>query len=184
MTDEQQQKKNTRLLIIIVIVVVLAGGAWWLLGRTAKHVTENSVENAIEDALSDANVNADIDIGDQTLTVTTDDGSSSITVGQDDLPDTFDSDLPVYDNATVQATATVAESNGANVSWLTTDSASDVTDYYSSALVDEGWTIDATVTIGDATSYTFSKDSRQGTVSISPGDDGTMIVMTVFDATE
>src|SRR3990170_1363771 len=99
-TPAQPAKSNNKLIIIVVIVVgalvVLSGIGYFANQFLAEKVTEKAIETATGGKV-------DVDADKEKITIETNDGK--LTIGQNELPKSFPSDITVYNGAKVTSSA-------------------------------------------------------------------------------
>lgn len=171
-----QKNSNTKLIIIIVVVAavlaVLGGGAYY----ANQYFAEKSAEEVIEKATG-----SKVDISDEgdKVTIETDDGKT--TIGKNEVPDSFPSDVTVYSGAEV--TATSETTSGTMISLKTSDSVSKVFDFYKSDLTSNGWTQTSAATYAGTATVTAEKGGKITSVIIGTDtdDNKTTIIISVND---
>jgi hypothetical protein len=90
------------------------------------------------------------------------------------LPSNFPKDIPIYSGAKVMSSV---EANGEQMLTLqTSDSVEKVDEYYAKSLKDENWTIEATMKLPQANTYSTKKENRKLSVNIAQGDTTTIII--------
>jgi hypothetical protein len=93
------------------------------------------------------------------------------------LPDNFPKDVPIYSGATVKATYTAGE---AMVVVLKTGATiADATKFYQDELKSNGWTIQATMNLGEGSMLQATKGERQCTITTGKDEDQTAISISV-----
>ncbi|MGN6369596.1 MAG: hypothetical protein ACTHN5_15160 [Phycisphaerae bacterium] len=98
--------------------------------------------------------------------------------GNAPMPSNFPADLPKYSGAKVLSSMASIKDNGGQVMAQTTDSASDVKDFYAKQMTDQGWTEESNTSEGaDNYHMIYSKDDRTASIHISRGDKETSIVV-------
>jgi hypothetical protein len=83
------------------------------------------------------NGNIKVDEKSGTVEISSEDGKQTFST-KSDLPDNYPSDIPVYPNATVTSAITNGEA-GSLVTWKSSDSVEDVSNYFEKELADQGW---------------------------------------------
>lgn len=159
--------------IALVIVVGLTGLSC---GKTA---TEKAAEKEIETA---TNGQADVDVSNNTVNVTTNQGSWQ--AGENvSLPTGFPDDVYVVDG-NITAAFTTNETNGYTVSIETTQSVNDLQTLYDTELKADGWNITFSMAASGSATLGGQKDNRTVSVGISSGDEGkNMVVISTFETT-
>jgi len=156
-------KKLLFLAMLVIAVGILSG---------CQNAAEKAAETAIEKS---TNGQADVDIDNDTATITTDDGS--LEVGEDvSLPDGFPSDVYIIDGTIVSA-MTLTEGESYTVSIKTDESVNSVKEEYEEELADDGWEVTMSLAIQDGFSLSATKDDRTVTLSIGTDDEETVVVI-------
>lgn len=169
-TAAQPAKSNNKLIIIVVIVVgvlaVLSGIGYFANQFLAEKVTEKAIETA-----TGGKVNVDADK--EKVTIETNDGK--LTIGQNEIPKSFPSDITVYKGAKVTSSAETDE--GLSVQLTTNDSASTVYDFYRNDLKENGWKETSNSTYGDTSMVSAEKSGKSVLITVSKdtSNDGTVI---------
>jgi hypothetical protein len=103
---------------------------------------EQAAEAAAEQALG-----GDVEVNDEGVTVTDDEGNQ-MAIGEDvSLPDNWPSDVPVYEDGTLQM-VTVQADGSANAMWNTDASPEDAAKAYGAALESAGYTSESNSNMG------------------------------------
>lgn len=153
--------------IIGVVTVALAG--------CGQNAVDEALENEIEKETGGA---ATVDMEDGTVRVTTSEGS--FTAGTNTLPTDWPTDIPVFRDATIQfsgETNQEGEDGGSMAVLMTTESAKNVLDFYTIALKENGWTMEATMAAQGMNIMTGTKDDRALTLSVTEADGSTTITI-------
>jgi hypothetical protein len=69
--------------------------------------------------------------------ISSEDGKQTFSTNSD-LPDNYPSDIPIYPNSTVTSSVTNGE-EGSLVTWQSSDSLEDVSNYFEKELANQGW---------------------------------------------
>jgi hypothetical protein len=177
-TNPPGGSSNKTIMIIVVVVVGLL-----ILGGAGYFVQQQFTEKAAEDTIEKA-TGADVDVSDggDKVTIETDEGK--VTVGKDDVPDAFPSDITIYSGSEV--TATTETSDGVSVQLKTSDSVSTVNSFYKSDLKSNGWTLSATATEDDSGYIMATKNKKTVVLTITPdtSDNKTVITIITGESTE
>lgn len=137
--------------IVISVVIMVAGLLTFFL-----------VLFAFNTALKNSGVNVN---GNGSVSVKNNEGES-LTVGNAKLPDGFPSDVPVYKPSDVITSLKTKE--GYNVTLVTADSSTQVSDFYKSKLAENGWSSsDSEVNFGTLSGQTYTKGDQQLVVIIT-----------------
>lgn len=171
---KQPNKTFIILLTFGVGMVVVYGVVTNLMKAAGSKLTEKTIETAMEQSTGE-DVDVDINSQNQEMVVETEEGK--LTVGKQEIPENFPSDLPIYRNSEIVTTVSSAE--GIAVTLSTKDTVSDVSDYYQGALKTNGWTIVSTSTINNAVVYGIEKGEVSGGVIITESEAATQITLSV-----
>ncbi len=168
-----QKSSNTKLIIIIVVVaavlVILGGGAYY----ANQYFAEKTAEEIIEQATGGK---VDIEEGGDEATVETDEGK--ITIGQNDVPDSFPSDITVYSGAKVTTSADTDE--GVTVILETSDSSSKVFEFYKKDLAGNNWTKTIVSSEEDSSVIQAEKGSKQVIIMTGPSSEDTSVTQIII----
>jgi hypothetical protein len=166
---KKNSNKTVIVIFVIVVVLIILGIVGSLLsGLFAKKVAEKGVESVLSKVTNGA---VDIDTKNNSVTVKTDNGTTT-TIGSQQLPSDFPTDIPVYPGATILGSVTgSATEGGVFVSLNTTDSMDDVKAFYDSKLAENGWTAEGTTTLGTIIHYSETKGSQRLAVTLTPYSD-------------
>jgi hypothetical protein len=110
-------------------------------------------------------------------------GDGDLTVSEDEPPEGFPDDFPVYDGADFigGSSQTVDGAEALSASWETGDDASDVQEFYTDKLSTGAWRTLNTVTLNDTLSITFERDGGDAAGQVSVvDDDGTTTIVVVI----
>ncbi len=168
-----------KLSFLLMLVAVLAFTGCSLTDRLGEKAAEKITEEVLE-----TGTNSDIDLTDESINISSDDGSS-FALGEDlALPDNFPSDVPIYSGASIVGTSSSEGEQGATfqVTLSTEDEFSAVSDYYKAAIVDEGWTLDNSYTMtsgGQTAIYNASKEGRTLDIGVYYTEDDTQTMVTI-----
>jgi len=96
-----------------------------------------------------------------TVTVTGKDGSTAtLSYNQNKLPDDYPKDVPTYSPAKVVMSQSASEKNARNLMLESPDPLDKIVDFYKKGLDSNGWKTESTVTTGQLTMLTATKDHR------------------------
>jgi len=144
------------LLFSLVFGLVLFTTGCGLTDKLADEATKKVTEKALESV-----TNSDIDLTNNKITVNS--NGESFSLGEDlVLPDKFPADVPIYSKAKIITTSTSGTA-GFYATLTSSDSFTEVNEYYNAELAAQGWTIDNTSTFtggGQSTTYITSKTGR------------------------
>ncbi len=161
-----QFKKFALVALVIPAVMMFAG-----CGQIAEKATEKAVENA---------TGVKVDKNGESIKIKTDKGEAEFGGSDHEIPDGFPKEFPVYDGAQVSGSMK-AEAEGKTsftVTFETNDSKAEVLSFYKEALPKSGYTISATMDLGDAATISIKKGSVDaGSVSIAKSDGKTSILV-------
>ncbi len=166
--------KSSATLPLALAVVLLAGFGCSPTGRIAEEATEATINSRLG-----GSGNVEIDEG----TVRFEDEESGTTTawGEDvDVPEDFPSDVPIYENGSVVGVTVTREgdSQGAWISFATSDSATVAIDWYETRLVAAGWTQQASYSVQGTQMRSYAKDDA--TITVSVGSDESSESQTVI----
>jgi hypothetical protein len=175
----------TKWIVIGGIVLVVLYGAQYFL--SPHRMMERGIERAIE-----REVGGDVDIdygrgrdGETNVTFSGEDGETyTVNTGADvALPDNWPASIPLPGDAKVTYTGTMMTGEpggGTTVAFLTRQSPAEITEYYKKELVQNGWTIAATMATADGSMVSASREDNEGVILyVSTSPEGTAVSMTV-----
>ncbi len=174
----------TAILVSLLLILVFAGGC--LGQKISEKITEKVAEEIIEKAIeSEGGENVDIDLDDGEMTIESDDGEVSISMGAD-LPDNFPDNVPVYPDMEIISSWAVTEDDedSYSISGLTDDAGDDVFAWYKSKL--SGWDIENEFTASGDDVKTSSLSAKSGGLEmflmvIESEEEGTIINLSVTE---
>jgi hypothetical protein len=185
--EEQTQEKDTNKkkpskALVITLSIVAGIVVVYGVGSTIFRATQKSkvklAEKAIEESIKQSSqAVVDVEIKDEGEEISIETEEGKITTGSQELPDNFPEDIPIYKDATIMSTA--ASGNGSVVVLKATDSLKEATSFYSEELEKNGWTIESTTEIANATIYTIEKGDLFGGVIINGSDEGIQITLEI-----
>jgi hypothetical protein len=156
--------------------LVIAGSLTLLL-VACKSPQEKIMERAME---SDNGGDADVNMNrDGSMHIENDAGTYDTGTS---IPKDWPEDVSVYDNATIQYSASVNPKTGKPGSMLvimTTDSIADLGNFYKGDLAANGWEMEGMIEGGGMTILGGTKDNRQVSVMISGADGQTSVTLAV-----
>ena len=123
--------------------------------------------------------------GEGTMTITGADGTETVLeVGKSALPKGFPEDFPVYEAKTLSGgKSEESESITYVVELETSDSVSKVADWYKNAIVEKGYKVTSSMTVGEDTSMVaFEKGNLSGIVTVNSSDGKTGIAITLQES--
>lgn len=166
--SEVKSKSKTKTIILIalaglVILMAVGVGASVAMGIVAKKVIEN--QTGVKTNLSDLEKGK--------MTFTDNKTGQTVNVGTGEIPESFPKDFPVYSGAKVSGSVSGGQSGQENGFWLTlttSDAVSKVADFYKESLKSNGWEVQSTIAMGEATTYAVTKGEMNGSVTISQAE--------------
>lgn len=179
-TQVEKKKSNKTFIIILSIgvgILVLYGVSTNFMRAASRKTSQEMVEEAIEQS-TEGNVEVDISDQGEEVTVKTEEGT--LQIGQQQIPENFPKDIPVYKGA--QIISSVSSLEGVALVLSSEDSLTQVTDFYKTQLTEENWSIDSETEIQNATIFEISKDNRTGAVIINQTDEGTQVTLEIKES--
>jgi len=159
--------RHLRYLIPVLAILIIGAGC-------GKKAAEKAAEEAVTLA---SNGNVNVKINSNTVTITTNGGSTVGQVGESvKLPDDFPSDVYVI-TGTITTAVKDSATNRFTVSLETTTAATAAYNTYKTELVSDGWNITASMEIGTGGTISASKDNRTTTVIVGTSDNKTTIML-------
>lgn len=152
-------KSNKGIYIVIAVIVIILIG--WFIKKSMY-------------SMAGVDVNRNFD---GSATYSNDQGS--VTVGGNKLPGNWPSDAPQYPNANIQYSGTSnpqTGEEGAAVVFTTSDKVQSVSDFYTKALVSNGWRVEQTANVGANTVISATKDKRTFGAYIADNGNGQIVV--------
>ena len=162
----------------LAALAALALGITGLVGcsNPADEVAEQLTEELVE-AGGDGNV--DVDIDDESMTITDDEGNE-MAVGEGvSIPDTWPSAVPLFEGGTV-VMSTVQPDVAASAVWETDASVEEAADAYDAQLTSAGFELDQDAAVAETIIRGYS--SATMTLSVSVSDEGGTTTVTVAAA--
>lgn len=127
-------------------------------GGCTDKLVEKAVEKGLENRINaESDANADVDIHNGQVTLQNEDGSVGTFGAGVKLPDDFPSDVPLPKDVEISGVANADD--GVWVSYMTEDSVNDIAAWYQGELEGDGWTQDASFTMGSMTTFAYKKDN-------------------------
>lgn len=148
--------------ISLAIFVLFSGSGCFNLGqKVAEKVTEKAVEKAIESEGGEA----EVDIGEEGVSIKTDEGE--MTIGGADLPDGFPGVVPVYPDMEIITSSKSIDDGKESffVGGASSDSGKEIFDWYKGEL--RGWDIEGEFVAESGGESTFTISANDGTYSVS-----------------
>lgn len=172
-------KKIMAIAIIMSLAAFLlfsSGGCSKIGERISESISEEMIESAIEEGIESEDGQAEVDISEGEVTVTTEEGETSWGLSSE-LPENFPSVVPLYPNMTPKSTMTWQEDGKEYfiVDFDTSDKAEGIYNWYLDKFPAEGWTVE------------FNSKSETGDGNASyyvQANDGTYlvaIVVSIYD---
>lgn len=166
--------KKPIIMVAVLLAATLVFSGCFLTDWATKKASEQITEGIAEQA---TNGEVDIDYGEGTVTVETEEGTMSM--GQDDIPEDFPSNVPVYADATVVWTSS---STADQTYWVDLESADEFTAveaFYEDELPAQGWEVTDKTSYtadGQATTIFYANDGVNDlVVTVSSSDNKVMI---------
>lgn len=156
-----------RYLVVLMAVVLVVG--------CGKQVAERAIEKSIK---QDSGQNADVDIGNNTMTIKTDEGTFAVASGKDaKLPATFPDDILIYKGASLQTVMETPE--GFHLVCQIADALSKVLESYQTSMISKGWAQDVSMDMGAQKMVVFKKDERTANIILTSEGNTTQLTLTV-----
>lgn len=161
-------KKILLPILLVACMVVLSGCS--LTDKITEKVS-NEVGKQVTEKVLESATGSDIDITNNTATVNS--NGNVVSYGDQELPSSFPSDIPVYQPSTIIFSS--ASTDGVfNVSLEVKDSYTNVTSYYDTHVKSENWTTDYSSNYNSGgtrmTMMNLSKDNRTLDITITETD--------------
>lgn len=135
-------------------------------------VAEQAAEQAAEEALG-----GDVDITDEGVTVTDDEGNE-VAMGENvSLPDNWPAEIPVYDGGTLQMVSVQADGS-ATAMWMTDATPQEAADAYGAALTSAGYTADSNSNLGGMITGQYTGNGYSVGVNSLEADGQTTVMVT------
>ena len=156
-----------------VVVGAIAGAALFLsgCGDAAEQAAEEVAEQAIEEQ---GGGDVEIDADGESFSVEGEDGSE-FSVGSDELPEDFPSDVPIPEGGTVESSSSMKTEGKAGwfvaLSYADSD-ASELADQAANGMKDSGFKETSTFSADESTTTAFEGNGYQVTVSVAPDAEG------------
>jgi len=169
------------LLVALMAVFALSGCA-----KAGEKLTEQVMEKVIEEAAEGEGGNVDLDIDDEEIKITTDEGDE-INIGGADIPDGWPSVVPVHPDVDIQ-TSFKGASDGKNnfsISAMYGGSGEDLFNWYKGEL--SGWNVVSEFSGEDDSGKSYSLNVENGEYQVSVlvvESDDDQEVMLILNATE
>ena len=139
--------------------------------------TEKAAEQLAEQAIG-----GDVDVSDGEVTITDDEGNA-VSVGEDvAIPDTWPSEIPLYDGGTLQMVS-VTNDGSATAMWLVEGSATDAAAAYGSSLESAGFTVDTESNMGGMILNSYKGSGYTVSMQSIASEDGQTTLMVVAEKT-
>ncbi len=154
------------ILFIVGALISVAGGALF------KKAGLSFFQSALEKKTGVKTNLGDLEKG--KLTFTDKESGAKVEIGTGKVPDNFPKDFPLYPNAKVSGSLSGANQGKSGGFWLTfttSDALDKVVAYYKTNLTANGWKTTATLETGDNITWTVTKGTLEGTVTIDRASD-------------
>ncbi len=156
-----------------ILVVGVAGSFNAACGKKA---ADTASENVVETAIRTSGGDADVSIEDETMKITTADGTMSMGEGAK-LPADWPEDAPVYKG--LQLTMSLKSGNSSSVQGTTSDSMDKVVAFYKDAAEKGGWTEASAMTQPQMTMLNYTKENRNLSVMVTEQDSVTALTLSI-----
>jgi hypothetical protein len=159
-----------RLILTVFCLIFLALGC----GEKAQ---EKAVEKQIEEATGG---DADVDLSKKGMRITgeTEGGEYSITTGEEtEIPKDFPTDVFIYRPSKTVMAMKIPE--GYSIALTTGDDRSKVVSSYSREMKAEGWSEEASMTMGSQSVLVYEKNGRAANITVVPSDEALQVNVTV-----
>lgn len=140
-------------------------------------VAEQAVQNAAEVAAEQAGA-GDVEINEDGMTVTDEDGNNMAIGDNIALPDNWPSEVPAFDGGTLQTVMVEADGASVNAMWIADGSAADVAAAYGQALEAAGYTADSNLDSVGMAGGEYSGDVFGISVGAIEADGQTSLIVT------
>lgn len=169
------------LLAVLMAVFVLSGCA-----KAGEKLAEQVMEKVIEEAAEGEGADIDVDIGDEEVKITTDEGDE-LSIGGADIPDDWPSVVPVHPDLDIQTSfkGTSDDKNNFSISAMYGGSGEDLFNWYKSEL--SGWNVISEFSGEDDSGKSYSLNVENGAYQVSVlviESDGDQEVTLILNATE
>ncbi len=145
-------------------------------GNVAENVAQNAAEQVAEDVMG----GGDVEIEDDSMTVTDAEGNE-MAVGEGiSIPETWPSDVPLYEGGEL-AMVTVQADGTAYAMWTLSEAPAEAMDSYSSDLEGAGYSLEQDADLGGTLMREFRSSTR--TVSVVAGEGEGMTTLNVTAVT-
>lgn len=169
-----------KILFIATIVMVIGGLALVFFGRNLlkkakKEVTNMAAEEVLKQQTgADVDMDVDFDTNQGKMSLSKD-GSTIQFSGEDELPENFPQDIPIYRDSKVEAGLSASSDTNENAGGLTValtspSSIENIYAFYLAKLVGNGWNLETKIESEGRNMLGASKDDRQIVVTIQPGE--------------
>lgn len=170
----------TRSRTVRLVAIIGAGLLAFPALAACGNVAENAAQSAAEQAAENAMGGGDVDISDDSMTVTDDEGNE-MAVGENiSIPDTWPDDVPLYDGGEL-AMVTVQADGSAYAMWMLSGAPADAMDAYSAQLESAGYSMDQEADLGGTLMREFRSAAK--TVSVVAGEGDGLVSLTVTAVT-
>lgn len=146
-----------------------------------RKAANEAVESAIESQIARDGGKADVQIGDDNVSLKFQDekGESTFASGKNvALPDDFPQDVPQYSPMTVIMANAQQEDERFTIQATSTDSLDQVAAFYKQEVPKQGWEEESNTAMGsDMRALTYKKDGRSLQVMVAATDDGTTLTI-------
>lgn len=169
-------RSRMRRLAALAAAAALALPALAACGNVAETAAENAAEQVAEDIMG----GGDVEIDDNSMTVTDAEGNE-MAVGEGiSVPDTWPSDVPLYDGGELSM-VTVQADGSAYAMWTLSGDPAGAMDAYTALLEDAGYSMEQDADLGGTLMREFRNADR--TVSVVAGEGEGMVTLNVTAVT-
>jgi hypothetical protein len=173
-------------LAVILVVALMAVFALSGCAKAGEKLAEQVMEKVIEEAAEGEGGSVDLDIGDEEIKITTDEGDE-INIGGTDIPDGWPSVVPVHPDIDIQSSFKGASDgkNNFSISAMYGGSGEDLFNWYKSKL--SGWDVVSEFSSEDDSGKSYSFNVENGTYQVSVlivESDDDQEVMLILNAAE
>jgi hypothetical protein len=156
----------------LTAVLILGAPALSACGGVAEQAVQDAAEKAAEQA-----VGGDVELTDEGVTVTDDDGNQ-VAIGTDvSLPDNWPAEVPVFDGGTLSM-VTVQADGSASAMWTTDASPDEAGQSYGDALEAAGFTSESDANMGGVFLRQYSGNGFSVAVNALDADGTTTVMVT------
>lgn len=141
---------------------------------------EDKIGEEIGEEIAGAAIGGDVEVDDDSVTISGEDGDVTISDDSGKVPDEFPSDFPLYDDADLESSSSIKGEDGTSfyLSLTSSDEPEAIYDWFKSEFEAEGWEI-----VSDMNTNT--DDGMTAIISVKKGDvDGSVTMATTDDGSD